>query len=41
MNRKEKADIDNRSRQLDKEHGAYWQSRGYNERPTNWKEKDE
>ena len=28
-----KDDDDNRSRQLDPENDAYWQSRGYDERP--------
>ncbi len=28
-----KDDDDNRSRQLNPEHDAYWQSRGYDERP--------
>lgn len=33
-----KADNDNRSRQLDPEHHAYWLARGYDERPANWQE---
>jgi len=34
-----KADLDNYSRQLDPENDAYWQSRGYDERPDDWQEK--
>jgi len=30
---------DNRSRQLDPEHNAYWQSRGYEERPDDWEDR--
>jgi hypothetical protein len=41
MNNKEKADNDNHSRQLDKENDAYWQSRGHDERPNDWKTRDE
>lgn len=33
-----KHDDDNRSRQLDPEHDAYWQSRGEDERPDVWQE---
>ncbi|MFP8846000.1 hypothetical protein ACLILW_20325 [Shewanella baltica] len=33
-----KHDDDNRSRQLDPEHDAYWQSRGEDERPDDWQE---
>ena len=33
------ADRDNRSRQLDPEHDAYWQSRGEEERPEDWKDR--
>ena len=33
-----KHDDDNRSRQLDSEHDAYWQSRGEDERPDDWQE---
>lgn len=29
---------DNRSRQLDPENDAYWQSRGEDERPDDWQE---
>lgn len=32
------ADLDNRSRQLDPENDAYWQSRGHDERPDNWED---
>jgi hypothetical protein len=32
-NDKDEADRDNRSRQLNEEHDAYWQSRGYSGRP--------
>lgn len=28
-----KSDLDNHTNQLNPEHDAYWQSRGYNERP--------
>lgn len=31
-----KDDMDNHSRQLDPEHDAYWQSRGFDERPDGW-----
>ncbi|MEO3865895.1 hypothetical protein [Rheinheimera fenheensis] len=34
-----KHDDDNRSRQLDPEHDAYWQSRGEDERPGDWRER--
>ncbi|MEY4905527.1 MAG: hypothetical protein RI894_664 [Bacteroidota bacterium] len=33
---KSHADLDNRSQQLNPEHDAYWQSRGYASRPWNW-----
>lgn len=33
---KSHADLDNHSRQLNPEHDAYWQSRGYSKRPDNW-----
>lgn len=36
-----KSDRDNRSRQLNHEHDAYWQSRGYEERPEDYEEGDE
>lgn len=35
----EKDDLDNRSRQLDPEHDAYWQSRGEEERPDDWRDR--
>jgi hypothetical protein len=31
-------DDDNRSRQLNPENDAYWQSRGYDERPDDWQD---
>ena len=34
-------DNDNRSRQLDPEHDAYWQSRGFDERPDDWRDRDD
>lgn len=34
-----KADLDNHSRQLDPEHDAYWRSRGWTERPNDWKDR--
>lgn len=36
-----KADRDNRSRQLDREHDAYWRARGLEERPADWKVRKE
>lgn len=36
-----KADNDNHSRQLNIEHDAYWQSRGFDERPDDWEERSE
>jgi len=33
-----KNDLDNYSRQLDPENDAYWQSRGYGERPEDWED---
>lgn len=33
-----KDEWDNYSRQLDHEHDAYWQSRGYDERPDDYQE---
>lgn len=35
---KKHAELDNRSQQLNPEHDAYWQSRGYAKRPENWKQ---
>ena len=34
-------DDDNRSRQLNDEHDAYWQSRGHDERPDDWESRRE
>lgn len=34
-----KHDDDNRSRQLDPENDAYWQSRGEEERPDDWEDR--
>lgn len=31
-----KSDNDNRANQLNENHDAYWQSRGYDERPEDW-----
>ena len=31
-------ELDNRSRQLDPENDAYWQSRGEDERPEDWRQ---
>jgi hypothetical protein len=31
------AELDNRSKQFNPEHDAYWQSRGYKKRPENWR----
>jgi len=36
-----KPDDDNRSNQLNPNHDAYWQSRGHDERPGDWDERDE
>ena len=33
-----KADLDNRSKQLNPERNEYWQSRGEEERPEDWEE---
>ncbi len=33
--------LDNRSRQLDPEHPAFWQSRGEEDRPADWKTRRE
>ena len=35
------ADLDNHSNQLNDNNDAYWQSRGLDERPSNWDEDDE
>lgn len=36
-----KADDDNRSSQLNSNNDAYWESRGYDERPDDWQERSE
>lgn len=36
-----KANRDNRSRQMDREHPTYWRARGYEDRPADWKERKE
>ncbi|VVS92220.1 consensus disorder prediction [Desulfoluna spongiiphila] len=33
------ADLDNHSRQLDPENDAYWESRGWDERPDDWEDR--
>ncbi|MGF1692619.1 hypothetical protein [Photobacterium kagoshimensis] len=35
------ADLDNHSDQLNENNDAYWQSRGYDERPEDWEYSDE
>lgn len=35
----QKSDQDNRSNQLNENNDAYWQSRGYDERPDDWEER--
>lgn len=35
------ADDDNHANQLNENNDAYWQSRGYDERPEDWDEEDE
>jgi len=35
----DKADRDNHANQCNREHDAYWQSRGEDERPDDWKER--
>jgi hypothetical protein len=37
---KSQHDHDNRSRQLNDEHPAFWQSRGYEDRPDDWRDRD-
>lgn len=32
---------DNHSRQLNPEHPAYWQSRGFDERPDDWRDRSD
>jgi len=34
-------DNDNHSRQLNHEHPAYWQSRGFDERPDDWRDRSD
>jgi len=36
---KPRHDNDNHSRQLNPEHPAYWQSRGFDERPDDWRDR--
>lgn len=36
-----KANDDNRSNQMNSNNDAYWQSRGYDERPDDWEEHSE
>ncbi len=36
-----KAELNNRSVQLNSNNDAYWQSRGYDERPDDWQSRDE
>lgn len=36
-----KANDDNRSNQINSNNDAYWQSRGYDERPDDWEERSE
>ncbi|NLS14903.1 hypothetical protein HGP28_18765 [Vibrio sp. SM6] len=35
------ADLDNHSNQLNENNDAYWQSRGYDERPEDWESYDD
>ena len=37
----DKADRDNHANQLNDNNDAYWESRGYDERPDDWEERDE
>lgn len=34
-------DLDNHSDQMNQNNDAYWQSRGYDERPDDWEDRDE
>ena len=34
-------ELDNRANQLNREHDAYWQSRGEDERPEDWEDRVE
>ena len=36
-----KHDADNHANQLNPEHDAYWESRGFEERPDNWEDRIE
>lgn len=36
-----KEDLDNHANQLNPEHDAYWESRGYDERPDDYQERAE
>jgi hypothetical protein len=35
------ADLDNHANQLNDNNDAYWESRGYDERPDDWQDRDE
>lgn len=35
------ADDDNHANQLNSNNDAYWESRGYDERPDDWEDRDE
>lgn len=37
----DKADRDNHSNQCNQNNDAYWESRGYDERPDDWEERSE
>ena len=37
----QQSDLDNRSQQLNPNNDAYWQSRGFDERPDDWEERKE
>ena len=39
MSRKD--DLDNHANQLNPNHDAYWESRGFDERPDDWEERHE
>lgn len=36
-----KDDLDNHANQLNPNHDAYWESRGFDERPDDWEERQE
>lgn len=38
MSKNSQADNDNHANQLNPNHDAYWESRGYDERPDDWEE---